>query len=313
METFARAFPERVAMTDVGPFLEAAVRTATPLLIASIGETVSERAGVINIGLEGCMIAGAYAAFAAGGVPPIGGYAAAVAAGLAIGTLLVTFAVLLRRDQIIVGTALTMFALGLTGTLFRARGDAVSMVVATEGATRIPLLSEIPIVGRALFVQPAITYLAVALVPALWWWLRRSHAGLSLRAVGDAPVAARAAGVRVTLVRSLAVLFCSALGGLAGGSLVLAQAGTFAEGMSAGRGFLAIAIVALGRWQPTGVAIASLVFGAAMALQFVVQAMGWRVRYELVLMVPYILTLIALGAFSKGAAPAMLGRMVTEE
>lgn len=302
-------------MSDLAPFLEAAVRTATPLLIASIGETVSERAGVINIGMEGCIIAGAYAAFAVGGggATPTAGYAAAILAGLSVGALLAVFTVVLRRDQIIVGTALTMLALGVTGTLFRTRGDATALVVATEPVVRLPLLSDIPVIGQALFAQPAITYFALALVPAVWWWLHRTHVGLSLRAVGDAPAAARAAGVRVALVQTCAVLFGAGLGGLAGGALVLAQAGSFAEGMSAGRGFLAIAIVALGRWRPTGVAVASLVFGAAMALQFVVQALGWGVRYELVLMIPYVLTLAALGAFGRGSAPATLGRTAPDD
>jgi simple sugar transport system permease protein len=284
------------------------VRTATPLLLASAGETVSERAGVINIGLEGCIIAGAYAAFAVGASTPIAGYGSAMAAGAMIGVLFAVFSVVMRRDQIIVGTALTMLALGVTGTLFRARDAGDAMLVPAESATRIPLLADIPVLGEALFAQPAITYFAIALVPAVWWLLRRTHVGLGLRAVGDDPQAARASGVNVAALRAGAVVFGSALGGLAGGALVLAQAGTFAEGMSAGRGFLAIAIVALGRWRPAGVAIACVVFGAAMALQFVVQAMGWRVRYELVLMIPYVLTLAALGAFGRGVAPAMLGR-----
>jgi simple sugar transport system permease protein len=280
-------------MTDFTPFLEATVRTATPLLIAAVGENVSERAGVINIGLEGCIIAGAFAAFAAGAVSPVAGYGAAMVAGVVVGVLAVVFIVLLGRDQIIVGTALTMLALGVTGTLFRARGEALAVV--------------------PTYAPSVMTYLAIVLVPLSWWWLNRTQSGLALRAIGDAPSAARAAGVRVRLVQSGAVLFGAALGGLAGGTLVLAQAGSFAEGMSAGRGFLAIAIVALGRWRSGGVALASLVFGAAMALQFVVQALGWRVRYELVLMIPYVLTLIALGAFGRGSAPAMLGRPLPED
>jgi general nucleoside transport system permease protein len=300
-------------MTDVAPLLEAAVRTATPLLIAAMGETVSERAGVINIGLEGCIIAGAFAAFAVGAVAPNAGYAAAVAAGLMVGVVMVTFSIAWRRDQIIVGTALTMLSLGVTGTLFRSRDSEAPFVVATQPALRIPILSDIPIVGEALFGQPAITYLALLLVPVTWWFLRKTHLGLSLRAVGEAPAAARAAGINVTVVRTCAVLYGSALGGLAGGALVLSQAGTFAEGMSAGRGFLAIAIVALGRWRAPGVAFSSLVFGGAMALQFVVQALDWRVRYELVLMIPYVLTLVALGAVGRGAAPAMLGRAIDDD
>lgn len=294
-------------MIETSAFLEASVRTATPLLIAATGELATERAGVINIGLEGCIIAGAYAAFMAVPGGPIAGYGAAVSAGLAVGVLLAVFVVLLRRDQIIVGTALTMLGLGVTGTLFRARADT-ALVLATQQEWAIPALSRIPIVGRALFAQPPITYVAILLVPAVLWWLYRTQAGLSLRAIGESPEAARAAGVRVRAVQTGAILFGSALGGLAGGALVLAQAGTFAEGMSAGRGFLAIAIVALGRWRPWGVLIASVVFGAAMASQFAVQALGWRVRYELVLMIPYVLTLVALSMLRRGEAPAMLGR-----
>ena len=190
-------------MSGIDPFLEAAVRAATPLLIASIGETVSERAGVINIGLEGCIIAGAYAAFVAASPSAFGGYGAAMAGGMAIGALLVIFAVVLERDQVIVGTALTMLALGLTGTLFRARADAAALVVTMEPVTVVPVLSSIPIVGRALFAQPAITYFALALAPLLWWWLYRTHAGLALRAVGDAPESARVVGVRVRAVQAV--------------------------------------------------------------------------------------------------------------
>lgn len=295
-------------MNELTPFLEAAVRTATPLLFASLGEAVSERGGVINLGLEGCMIAGAYAAFIASGAVPAAGYGAAILAGMSIGVVLVVLSVILRRDQIIVGTALTILALGITGTLFRARGEASALAIGTEPAVRISGLSRIPVLGEALFAQPASTYIAFVMIPIVWWWLHRTHAGIALRAVGESPQAARAAGVRVTVAQSAAVIFGSAMGGLAGGTLVLAQAGSFAEGMTAGRGFVAIAIVALGRWTPGGVAVAGFVFGGAMALQYVVQAVGWRIRYELVLMIPYVLTLVALGIFGRGSAPASLGR-----
>jgi ABC-type uncharacterized transport system permease subunit len=298
-------------MTDLAPFLEAAIRTAAPLLLAAIGESVAERAGVLNIGLEGCIIAGAYAAFVAGSGSPVTGYSAAILAGAAVGALHVVFAILRRHDQVIVGTALTMLALGVTGTLFRAGQDHSVLFVSMEPVVRVPLLASIPVIGAA-FSQPATTYFALALLPAVWWWLHRTHAGIALRAVGDSHDAARAAGVRVVLVQSGAVLFGAALGGLAGGALVLAQAGSFAEGMSAGRGFLAIAIVALGRWRVGGVAAASVVFGAAMALQYVVQSLGWGLRYELVLMIPYLATLAALGLFGRGTAPAMLGRRLAD-
>jgi simple sugar transport system permease protein len=300
-------------MSELTPFLEAAVRTATPLLLAALGEAVAERAGVINLGLEGCMIAGAYAAFVASGAGPVAGYSAALAAGVAVGLLMVLFSIVLRRDQIIVGTALTILALGVTGTFFRARGEASAFTGVTEPPVRLPLLADIPGIGPVFFAQPAITYVALLMIPAVWWWLRGTHAGIALRAVGDSPAAARAAGVRVSLVQAAAVIFGSVMGGIAGGALVVAQAGSFAEGMTAGRGFLAIAIVALGRWTAGGVALAALVFGAAMALQYVVQALGWRLRYELVLMIPYVLTLVALGAFGRGAAPASLGRVAPND
>jgi simple sugar transport system permease protein len=172
------------------------------------------------------------------------------------------------------------------------------------------MLSSIPLVGPGLFDQPGVTYVVYLLIPILWWWLHRRAAGLSLRAIGESPAAARAAGVSVGRYRWLAILFGGAAGGLAGATLVLAQAGTFAEGMSAGRGFVAIAIVVLGRWHPAGVAIASLVFGAASALQFLVQSLGLGVPYQLALALPYVLTLVGLaGVAGRVGAPAALARI----
>lgn len=298
-------------MSELTPLLEAAIRTATPLLIAATGEMISQRAGVLNIGLEGCLIAGAYAAYVAAAAGSTGsGYAAAALAGMSLGAVMTVFSIWLRRDQVIVGAALTMLGLGVTGTLFRAQGTEGALVIGTEAPVRVPVLSDLPLVGSALFEQPPVTYFGWLMVALSGWWLYRTHHGLAIRAIGDAPEAARLAGVRVEWVQAGALLFGSAMGGIAGGALVLAQAGSFAEGMSAGRGFLAIAIVALGRWRPLGVLLAALVFGSAMALQFVVQALGWRIRYELALMIPYVLTLVALVIFGRGSAPAMLGRSI---
>lgn len=293
-------------------FLEAAVRVATPLLLAALGELIVQRAGVINLGLEGSITAGAFASLIAihtGSVAS--GYAAGAAGGAAVSLLLTLFVVRLHGNQIITGTALTLLALGLTGTLYRgmlgAEGAALS--VPTSGPVAIPLLSVIPVAGTALFSQPWITYLLYALVPALWWWLYRTHAGLSLRAVGESPAAAATAGVHVGRTRALAILFGGALGWLGGATLVLAHTGTFAEGLSAGRGFIAIAIVVLGRWHPLGVTLAALLFGAASALQYVFQAMGWPVPYHLFLALPYLLTLAALaGVAGRVRAPAALAR-----
>jgi ABC-type uncharacterized transport system permease subunit len=296
----------------VAPFLAATVRTATPLALAALGELLVERAGLINIGLEGAILAGAFGALVgatAGGVAA--GYAAAVAGGLLVGALFALCVVSLRADQIITGTALTLLSVGATGTLYRALygSSGAALTLPTSGALPVPGLSSLPVIGPALFAQPAVTYVAYLLAPALAWWLARTQGGLALRAVGERPAAAEAAGISTNRVRTVAVLVGGALGGLAGGTLVLAQAGTFAENMSAGRGFIAIAIVVLGRWRPLGVAGGALLFGAASALQFAFQAMGWDAPYQLFLVIPYLLTLAALaGAVGRARAPAALGK-----
>jgi general nucleoside transport system permease protein len=241
----------------------------------------------------------------------VGGYAGAMLGGMLVAALFALFVVRWRADQVITGTALTLLALGTTGTLYRAFYGAggAALRLPTSAPLRIPFLASIPVIGEALFAQPPATYLAYLLVPALAWWMRRTHAGLALRAIGERPDAAIAAGVPVNRYRVLAILAGGALGGLAGGTLVLAQAGTFAEGMSSGRGFIAIAIVVLGRWRPLGVALGALLFGGASALQFAFQAMGWAVPYQLFLVTPYLLTLAALaGAVGRARAPAALGK-----
>lgn len=300
-------------MSDlVTPVLAATIRTATPLALAALGELLVERAGMINIGVEGAVLAGAFGALAgatAGGVA--GGYAGAMAGGLLVGALFAFCVVVLRADQIITGMALTLLSVGATGTLYRALygSGGAALGVPTSGPLPVPGLSSLPVIGTTLFSQPAITYFTYLLAPALAWWLGHTHAGLALRAVGERPEAAEVAGVAVARVRTAAVLVGGLLGGLAGGTLVLAQAGTFVEGMSAGRGFIALAIVVLGRWRPLGVALGALVFGAASALQFAFQAMGWNAPYQLFLAAPYLLTLAALaGAMGRARAPAALGR-----
>jgi general nucleoside transport system permease protein len=300
-------------MTDVvEPFFAATIRTAVPLALAALGELLVERTGLINIGLEGAILAGAFGALVgASGHGVALGFASAIAAGLIVALFFVVFVVWVRADQIITGTALTLLSMGATGTLYRSLygSSGAALSIPTSAALPIPGLAGLPIVGPALFSQPPITYLVYLLAPALAWWLAHTHAGLALRAIGDRPDAAEAAGIAVDRVRALAVLCGGALGGLAGGTLVLAQAGTFAEGMSAGRGFIAIAIVALGRWTPMGVVGGALLFGAASALQFAFQAMGWNAPYQVFLAVPYLLTLAALaGAVGRARAPASLGQ-----
>lgn len=298
-------------MSTLADFLDATVRSATPLLLAALGETVSERAGVINVGLEGTIIVGCLAGLAAAtAVGPEAGLVAAGVAGALIAIVFALVAIWLGADQIIAGTAITMLGLGLTGTFYRVLyGDAgAGLSAPTLAPIGIPLLQDIPVVGRALFRQPLPTYVAAALVPSVWWWLYRTKSGLAVRATGENPIAAASSGITPRNVQTVAELFGGLCGGLAGGTLVLAQVGTFAEGMSAGRGFIAIAIVALGRWNPVGAAMAALFFGMASAIQFLFQSLGLKLPYQIFLALPYLLTLLAL-ALAKGRyrAPAALG------
>jgi ABC-type uncharacterized transport system permease subunit len=299
----------------LGPFMAASVRTATPLAYAALGELVTERSGIINIGLEGVIIAGAFGSVlgaGAGGI--VAGVAGALAGGLLVAVIFGLFVVTLRADQIITGTAISMLGLGLTGSLYGAIYGSGGAALHTPTMTSHPvaLLHQIPLFGPAFFAQPVATYALYLLVPALAWWMYHSGAGLALRAVGEHPAAALAAGISPVRVRWWAVLFGGAMGGLSGGTLVLVQAGTFAEGMSAGRGYIAVAIVVLGRWRPIGVAGAALLFGGASALKYLAQAMGWGLPYELSLVFPYILTLAALAIVrGRTASPAALGARST--
>lgn len=290
--------------------LAAAAGLAAPLALAALGETASERAGVVNIGMEGSVIWGALgAALGSLAAGPYWGLAGGAMAGCAAALVFALFAVLMNTNQIITGAAVALGSLGFTGAVFQSRFGAtgVALELPTVPAWEAPILSRVPIAGPVLFDQAATVYLVYVLAPALWWFLFRTRWGLVLRAVGEAPDAAHAAGVPVKAVRTMAVLFGGLLGGLAGAHLSLVHTGTFSEGMSAGKGFVAIAVVALGRWDPRGVLAAALFFGCAEALQFALQAMDVELPYPLLLALPYALALVALaGGFGRSRAPAAL-------
>jgi ABC-type uncharacterized transport system permease subunit len=300
-----------MSQVEIVLFLESAVRLGIPLALAAMGETITERSGVINIGLEGSIIAGALGgalgalAFDAAST----GILTGAMSGGAVALVFAVFVIGLRADQIITGTAITLGGLGMTGAIYQARFGATgtALTLPTLPALDVPLLSDIPLIGSALFGQAWTAYLAYILAPVLWYFLFRTPTGLELRAVGEEPDAAKAAGVRVRRVRFVATLFGGVLAGVAGAHLALAHAGTFTEGMSAGRGFIAIAVVVLGRWNPVLVLFAALFFGAASALQFFLQAVGIDLPYQLFLALPYLLTLAALaGRMGRSRAPAAL-------
>ena len=288
----------------------AAVRVATPLALAAIGETISERGGVLNLGIEGAMLGGAFgAAWGALHGGAWWGVTSGLTAGVLIGLVFGLVAVVGKADQIISGTAITLGAVGLTGLLSQsALGiSGTGLALPTLAPVAIPGLARIPILGPVLFTQSVLTYLTIALAVVATWLLWRTRFGLELRAAGESPASATAAGVSVTRVRLAATLIGGGLAGLAGASLVLAQVGAFTERMTAGRGFIAVAIVVLGRWHPLGALLVALLFGATSALQFLVQAAGIDIPYQALLAMPYLLALAVLAtAVGRAEAPAGL-------
>ena len=301
-------------MDPIAGFLAAGIRIATPLLWAALGEVIAERAGVINLAVEGAMLAGCLAAvFGALTGDPWVGVLLASMAGMVVAILFAGVAIWGRTDQIIAGTALTLASVGVTGLLYRQllATHGADLQLPMLGPVRIPLFGSIPVLGPALFRQPAPTYLAAAAVPVVWWVLNRTTVGLRLRAVGEAADAARAIGIDTRWYQTIAVAIGGLLAGVAGATLVLAQVGAFAERMTAGRGFIAIAVVVLGRWHPGGVLLAALAFGVLTALQFAFQAMGLEVPYQFFLMLPYLIALGALtGVAGRVRSPRGLGRTV---
>jgi general nucleoside transport system permease protein len=293
-------------------FLISTISMATPILLAALGELLVEQSGVINIGIEGAMLAGAFFALAAAyfsGSLALG-VLAGIAAGIAINAMLAALAVNLAVNQVVAGTALDILALGLTGVFYRRFFGITgrAFMVKPFPALALAPLDRIPLIGPALFRQNALVYFAFGLVPALWWIVTRTRYGLRLRAAGERPEAADALGLGVYAIRWQALIASGALTGLAGAYLTLAYAGTFVENISAGRGFVALAVVILGRWNPWGLAAASVLFGAAMALQFGLQALGTALPYQFFLALPYALTLAVLAVVGgQAAAPSALG------
>jgi simple sugar transport system permease protein len=292
--------------------LASTVAMATPILLAALGELLVEQSGVINIGIEGSMLAGAFFALAAAyfsGSLALG-LLAGIAAAVALNALLALLVVNLAVNQVVAGTALDILALGLTGVFYRRMFGVTgsAFVVRQLGSLALGPLARIPVVGRSLFDQNALVYLAFAMVPMLSLVMSRTRYGLRLRAAGERPETADALGLGVYRLRWEALLVSGVLTGLSGAFLTLAYAGTFVEGMSAGRGFVALAVVILGRWKAWGCAAASVLFGAAMALQFGLQALGTAAPYQVLLALPYALTLVVLAGFGGQAqAPSALG------
>ncbi|MGQ0803495.1 MAG: ABC transporter permease [Actinomycetota bacterium] len=291
--------------------MAASVLTATPLLLAALGGLIGERAGVASIGLEGYMLGGAFTAvvvsFYAG---PWAGLAGGAAGGLAMGALHAYVSITLRADQIVSGIAINILALGLTGFLLGIVFPSTSSPeeIPGFGSWSIPGLSRVPFLGEVLFDQGIFVYIAIALLAATVVFLRNTTAGLILRAVGEAPVVCLTRGVHVAQVRYLAVLYSGAVAGLGGAMLAIAVVRGFTEGMTAGRGFIALAAIIFAGWRPMGIAVACLLFGVADSGQQWANALGVDVPFQILALAPYVLTLLALTIYRRSNAPAALGQ-----
>ncbi len=287
------------------------VTAATPLVIAGVGELVVERAGVLNLGVEGMMIVGAAIGFAAAfltGSALIGALAA-ILAGMVMAALFGFLAIGLAANQVASGLALTILGLGTAGL---AGAGFVGQKRESVANLYIPGLTDLPFVGKLVFGQDPFVYFGVALVAAVAWFLNRTRAGLSLRAVGENHSSAHALGMRVRRVRFLAVLFGGACAGLAGGYLSLVYTPFWSPGMTAGRGWIALALVVFASWRPWRVYAGALLFGGATVLQLHAQAASIGLPGQLLSALPYLATILALVVLSlrdrRGSvAPGSLG------
>ena len=295
------------------PTLLTIITAATPLLYAAIGEMITEKSGVLNLGVEGMMLLGAVCGFAT--VHFTGSATLAIIAGLLAGAALsMIFALLVlgfQSSQVATGLALTIFGIGLSALL----GQKL-VGIAYDGLPKlpIPLLSDIPVVGQLLFNHDAMVYGSILLVIATSWFLGKTRAGLVLRAVGNSHDAAHAIGYPVIRIRFLAIVFGGAMSGLAGAYLSLAYSPLWIENMSAGRGWIALALVVFATWRPGRVLIGAYLFGGITILQLHAQAMGIGVPSQVMSMLPYLATIIVLVLISRDRskiklnAPACIGK-----
>ena len=291
--------------------LASTIRTSSPILLGALGEIYSERAGVLNIGLEGQMLMGSLFGFL--GAYYFGnhwlGMAAGMLAGGFIALILAFLCVSLYANQVVTGVTINLLCLGLTTYIYRAL-FGVSMTVPsidTMKRMHFPFLSELPWLGPILFQQKIFVYLTLLLTLIAAFFLYRTTVGLQVRAVGEHPSAAETTGVNVYRTRYLCIVLSGLLAGFGGAILSVGEVGSFSQNMSAGRGFMALAIVIFGGWSPLKALGASLLFGAADSLQLSLQALGLSVPPELLLSIPYALTIVIMAvAAGHSRAPASL-------
>ena len=287
---------------------------ATPILLAAIGELVVEKSGVLNLGVEGMMITGAFSGFAAAvltGSPMVGFLCAAIG-GAALSVIFAILTQYFLSNQVATGLALTLFGLGLSAMLGQSY---VGIKPPVSAKLDLPLISDIPVIGPILFSHDFTVYAALTLVTGVWFFLKYTRGGLILRAVGESHDAAHALGYKVVRVRILAIMFGGGCAGLGGAALSLVRVPQWTEGMTAGAGWIALAIVVFASWKPARVLLGAYLFGGVAVLQLNLQAAGVSIPVEYLSMSPYLITIIVLVLMSTNRAksalnaPAALGRV----
>ena len=300
MDTFAQLFILTLA-------------AGTPLVFAALGELVTEKSGVLNLGVEGMMLVGAVVAFmvAATSKSPWLGVGAGMLAGAALSLIFAVVTLTLQANQVASGLALSLFGVGLSAFIGL---DYVSIVIEPIKALSISGLSDLPLIGPLLFGHNPLVYLSLVLFVAIQWFLYRTRAGLVVRAVGESPQSAHAIGYPVVRIRYLAVMFGGACAGLGGAYLALAYNPSWTEGMTAGRGWIALALVVFATWRPWRVLAGAYLFGGVTLAQFQAQAMGIEIPSQYLSMLPYVATIVVLAIISRDAAvirlnaPASIGK-----
>ena len=292
------------------------ILAGVPLMFAALGEMVSERAGVLNIGLEGMMLVGAYVGFVAAyhsGSTTLG-FLAGAGGGAAVSVIMVVLCVWLGLDQIVIGIAITLVGEGATALIFDSQFAESRPSLGETGRTSIPLLSDIPVVGGhdssdgSVFSQPAIVYIGLILIVVVAWMMRRTRLGLNVRAAGDRPAALDAAAASVRATRSWAVLFAGAMAGVGGAFLSVAAAGLFEDFITGGRGFIAIVLAMLARGKAMWVLIGSFIFGISLSLSDALQIAGVDISTDVVFTLPFVAVIVVLVIFGlRSYLPPALG------
>ncbi|MWB79816.1 ABC transporter permease [Pseudooceanicola sp. 216_PA32_1] len=299
-------------LSAINPVLLVAslIVAAVPFLLAAIGELVAEKSGMLNLGVEGMMITGAICGFAAAvqSGSPLTGFLAAAAGGAALSLLYAFLTLATLANQVASGLALTLFGLGLSSKLGRGY---VGIKPPASATLDIPVLSDLPVVGRILFSHDVMVYFSFALVAAVWAFLKYTRAGLILRAVGENHDAAHALGYKVKLIRLMAIAFGGACAGLGGAYISLIRVPQWTEGMTAGAGWIALALVVFASWKPWRVLLGAWLFGGVTVLQLNLQAAGIAIPVEYLSISPYLITILVLVVMSadRSRAPASLGRI----